>query len=168
MFLGAGIELGDTMLVDGYELKIAGFLRDAQMNSPLSSSKRFIVHASDFDNLRTLGSMEYLIEFYLHNLGDLTAFEQEFLALEMDFNGPTITYPLLKLINALSDGILIATLLLGSFVLVFLSFLCIRFTLLSKLEGAYRELGILQSNMHWASQNKMYSSNTCCELGSFS
>ncbi|MCK7467805.1 MAG: ABC transporter permease [Desulfosudis oleivorans] len=60
-------------------------------------------------------------------------------------NGPTITYPLFRMINALSDGLLIALILLVGALVVAIAFLCIRFTLLAKIEDDYREIGVMKA-----------------------
>lgn len=44
----ATTKVGDKATIGGKEFTIAGFLRDSQMNSMLSSSKRFLVSANDY------------------------------------------------------------------------------------------------------------------------
>lgn len=41
-------KVGDTAFVGGRQFKVTGFLRDAQMNSALSSSKRFLINENDY------------------------------------------------------------------------------------------------------------------------
>jgi len=65
--------VGETVTVAGKTFIIAGALRDSQMQPLLSSSKRFLVSQNDFAALREFGSVEYLIEFRLHDLGELGA-----------------------------------------------------------------------------------------------
>jgi len=137
--------VGDTLSVAGTELTIAGPLRDSQMQPLLSSSKRFLVHADDFADLEPSGSMEYLIEFRLHDLAALDAFENAYVAAGLEANGPTLTYPLFRLINALSDGLMIAVILLLSVLVIAIAFLCIRFTLMAKIEDDYREIGVMKA-----------------------
>ena len=60
-----GIHAGDVMRIGGEQLRVAGFLRDSQMNSMMASSKRFLVSEADYERLRPIGSEEYLIEFRL-------------------------------------------------------------------------------------------------------
>ena len=146
MFLNnGGIKVGDVMKIGDYPLIVAGFLRDSQMNSPLSSSKRFLVHQDDFSKLRDQGKMEYLIEFRLVSTDNINAFEQDYNLANLESNGPTITYPLFKMINAITEGIVIATLLLASIVILLISFLCIKFTLLEKMEATYEEIAIMKA-----------------------
>ena len=137
--------VGDTLSVAGTELTIAGALRDSQMQSLLSSSKRFLVNEADFANLEPLGNMEYLIEFRLHDLSALDAFEAAYVGAGLEANGPTLTYPLFRLINGLSDGLMIAVILLISVLILAIAFLCIRFTLMAKIEDDYREIGVMKA-----------------------
>ncbi|MEN3003973.1 ABC transporter permease [Dehalobacterium formicoaceticum] len=138
-------EIGDILSVHGHPLTVAGFLRDSQMNASLSSSKRFLVSESDFEVLRQQGSIEYLIEFRLHDMGRLGEFENAYLSAGLPANGPRVTYPLFRMINALSDGMMIGVILLVSLLAVAIAFLCIRFTLLTKIEEDYREIGVMKA-----------------------
>ncbi len=139
------IKTGDVMRIGDHELKVTGFLRDSQMNSMMASSKRFLVSESDYERLRSLGSEEYLIEFRLKEGSDSNAFATAYKDRGLYDNGPTITYPLIKLMNALSDGIMILVILLVSMVVLFISILCIRFIILTKLQKDMREIGMMKA-----------------------
>lgn len=136
---------GDNAIINGQEFTIAGFLRDSQMNSMLSSSKRFLVSANDYEALKPLGSMEYLIEFRLKDLSALGAFEAAYASAGLEANGPAITYPLIRMLNAISDGIMIGVILIVSILVVAIALMCIRFTLLAKIEEDYREIGVMKA-----------------------
>lgn len=138
-------KVGDKAVISGKEFIVAGFLRDSQMNSMLSSSKRFLISDNDFAEIKSLGSTEYLIEFRLKDLSALGAFETAYASAGLEANGPTITYPLFKTLNALSDGMMIAVILLVSVLVVAIAFMCIRFTLLAKIEDDYREIGVMKA-----------------------
>lgn len=138
-------KVGDKAVVDGKTFVVAGFVRDSQMNSTLASSKRFLVSAGDYERMRASGSVEYLIEFRLKHLSDLSGFEAAYSASELPANGPTLTWPLFRMISAVSDGIMIAVILLVGVLVIFISLLCIRFTLLAKIEDDYREIGIMKA-----------------------
>ncbi|WP_055107110.1 ABC transporter permease [Paenibacillus ihumii] len=138
-------QVGDRAIVGGKEFTVAGFLRDSQMNSMLSSSKRFLVSANDYAEIKSLGSTEYLIEFRLKDLSALGAFETAYASAGLEANGPTITYPLFKMINAISDGMLIGVILLVSVLVAAIALMCIRFTLLAKIEDDYREIGVMKT-----------------------
>ncbi len=137
--------VGDKAVISGKEFTVAGFLRDSQMNSTLSSSKRFLVSENDYAEIKDLGSTEYLIEFRLRDLSALSAFETAYTSAGLEANGPTITYALFKTLNAISDGLMIAVILLVSALVVSIAFMCIRFTLLAKIEDDYREIGVMKA-----------------------
>lgn len=137
--------IGDTAVIGGKQFQVAGFLRDAQMNSALSSSKRFLISENDYAEIKALGSVEYLIEFRLDDLSKLGAFESAYVSAGLESNGPTITYPLLRMMNALVDGLMISVLLLAGALVVIVAFLCIRFTLLAKIEDETREIGVMKA-----------------------
>jgi putative ABC transport system permease protein len=137
--------VGETATVAGKTFTIAGALRDSQMQPLLSSSKRFLVSHNDFAALKQFGSVEYLIEFRLHDLAHLGTFEAAYTAAGLEANGPTLTYPLFRMFNGLSDGLMIAVILLVSALVIAIAFLCIRFTLLAKIEDDYREIGVMKA-----------------------
>jgi len=138
-------KVGDTVEVFGREFIVGGFLRDSLMNSLLASSKRFLVSRNDFMGIGELGNVEYLIEFRLKDISALGAFENAYTSAGLDANGPTLTYPLFKTMNAISDGLMIAVILLVSVLVVMIAFMCIRFTLLAKIEEDYREIGVMKA-----------------------
>jgi len=138
-------KVGDKAVISGKEFTVAGFLRDSQMNSSLSGSKRFLVSSNDYADIKSLGSTEYLIEFRLKDLSALGAFETAYASAGLAANGPTVTYTLFKMMNALSDGMMIAVILLISALVVAIAFMCIRFTLLAKIEDDYREIGFMKA-----------------------
>lgn len=101
------IKSGDVMKIGEEELRVAGFIRDSQMNSMMASSKRFLVCDEDYKRLKDLGSEEYLIEFRFDENVDSNAFKSAYENANLPMNGPTITGPLIKMMNTLSDGIMI-------------------------------------------------------------
>ena len=138
-------EIGSNLNVGNKDFIIAGFLRDSQMNSLLASSKRFLVSENDYNKIKDTGSIEYLIEFRLKDKSMLSTFQNTYTSAGLEANGPTITYPLFKMLNGISDGIMIAVILLVSILVVAIAFMCIRFTLLAKIEEDYREIGVMKA-----------------------
>lgn len=138
-------KVGDKALICGKKFTVAGFLRDSQMNSLLASSKRFLINKNDYAKIKDFGSTEYLIEFRLKDLSMLGKFETAYTSAGLEANGPTVTYPLFKTLNAISDGLMIAVILLVSMLVVSIAFMCIRFTLLAKIEDDYREIGVMKA-----------------------
>ncbi len=140
-----GIKSGDVMRIGKEELIVAGFLRDSQMNSMMASSKRFLISEPDYKRLRQLGSEEYLIEFRLKDGSDINAFATAYKDAGLPDNGPTITYPLIRMMNALSDGMMILVILLVSVVVLLISMLCIRYIILTQLEKDKTGIGMLKA-----------------------
>lgn len=150
-------EAGDKAVINGKTFTVAGFVRDSQMNSTLASSKRFVVSEADYHQLAPMGNVEYLIEFRLHDLADLSAFETAYSNAGLPSNGPTLTWPLFKMMSAISDGIMIAVIMLISILVILIALLCIRFTLLAKIEDDYREIGAMRAiGMRVSDVRKIY------------
>lgn len=149
--------VGEKVTVAGKSFTISGALRDSQMQPLLSSSKRFLVSRNDFAALKQFGRVEYLIEFRLNDLDKLGAFEADYTAAGLEANGPTLTYALFRMFNGLSDGLMIAVILLISALVIAIAFLCIRFTLIAKIEEDYREIGVMKAiGMRVADIKKIY------------
>lgn len=139
------VKIGDNMQIGDKSLIIAGFIRDSQMNSMMASSKRFLISKEDYNTFFELGSEEYLIEYLLEDRASISEFQTHYDEFDMPKNGPTITKPLVKMINVLSDGIMILIILLISFLVLTISMVCIRFILLTRVEQEKREIGILKA-----------------------
>lgn len=75
-------------------------------------------------------------------MSGLNEFENEYIAAGLESNGPVITYPIFKMINGISDGIMIVVILLVSILVTLIALMCIRFTLLTKIEEDYRKLAL--------------------------
>lgn len=139
------LNIGDRMQIGGEVLEIAGFLRDSQMNSMMASSKRFLVCKADYERLKQLGTEEYLIEFLLGEGADIGVFSAAYGAAGLYDNGPAITKPLIVMMNALSDGIMILVLFLAGLVVLMISLLCIRFITAIGMERDRKEAGLLKA-----------------------
>lgn len=139
------IRQGDTVLVAGIPFTVAGFVRDSQMNSALAYSKRFVVSENDYERLEPLGKVEQLIEFRLHSIESIGKFSAAYSAAGMPARGPALTWELFRMLSAISDGILLAVILLISLLITFIALLCVRFTLLAKVEDDYREIGTMKA-----------------------
>lgn len=139
------VEIGDRMQIGDKALTVAGFIRDSQMNSMMASSKRFLVCEGDYEELKGMGSEEYLIEFLLAGDADTNAFQTAYEAAKLPMNGPTITRPLVKMMNTLSDGIMIMLILLISVLVLLIALVCIRFMLLTRVVSEAEEVGMLKA-----------------------
>ena len=143
------LKLGDNLKIeDGkkkFNFKITAFVRDVQMNPSIISSKRFVVSANDFEKLKLLGEKEYQIAFQLNDLKQLPQFRDEYSRSELPKKGPTIDYQLLKMANAVTDGLIAAVIILISLLLNLIALLCLRFIILLTLEEDYREIGVMKA-----------------------
>lgn len=136
---------GDPVRIGAVQLTVAGFLRDSQMNSALAGSKRLLVAPEDFEKVKDTGVVESLISFRIKEGASLQALETAYQEADLPANGPTVTYPLFRIMNGISDGILIAVFMLAAVLVVLIAFLCIRFTLLAQMEDDYREIGTMKA-----------------------
>src|SRR5690554_2038689 len=108
-----GLAVGDTLSVTGpgaaASLRIAGFMRDSQMNSSYAASKRLLVSDADKAVLAATvgdaGSVEYLIQFRLADASVAGAFESQYRDAGLETNGPTVSWSLFLLLNSLSEEI---------------------------------------------------------------
>lgn len=144
------IQIGDIFTVrnEDFEKKftVAGYLRDSQMNAAVASSKRFLIHEDDWNILVLhLGKIEHMIEFRLENEKEINKFATLYSNHNLEANGPTLTYQMFAFLNVLDDCIMAAIIIMVSLLCVCISFLSIRFTLLTTLEEEYREIGILKA-----------------------
>ncbi len=144
------LDVGDVVSVNHPEFHrdftIATFIRDGQMNSSLVHSKRLLIHKGDFNDLKNqFTDTEYLIEFRLHEPGKANEFGQAYLSSGLPNSGPAIDYVIIKLINAISDGIVAISIIGLSFLLIVIALLCLRFTMISRLEEDWREIGIMKA-----------------------
>ncbi len=145
-YISKQMKLGDRLTIGDRALEVVGFVRDSQMNSSLSVSRRFVISQEDYDVLEQMGSVEYLIEFRLHDLADSSKIETAYNQAGLEADGPPLlTYTLFQLINAFSDGMTILALIVISLLIILIALFSIRLTLLAKLEEDYRELSILKA-----------------------
>lgn len=91
-----------------------------------------------------MGAAEYLIEFRLKDMKGLGEFEAAYSAAGLPAYGPALTWPLFQMISAVSDGIMIAVTMLIGVLVVLIALLCVRFTLLARIEDDYREIGVMK------------------------
>ena len=138
-------QIGDSVKIAGENFIVKGFFRDSQMNSNMAGSKRLLLSKVDFEHVKAAGNPEYLIEYLLKDRKNISDFEKDYQEQIPYKNGPTITYAMFKIINALNDGILIVVLLLGTVMLMMIAMLCIRFIVMAKLEDDFLEIAIMKA-----------------------
>ncbi|KUO51090.1 MAG: ABC transporter permease [Desulfitibacter sp. BRH_c19] len=144
------MKIGDKVRISkgsfNMEFIVTDFVRDVLMNPSIISSKRFVVHESNFEMLKmNLGEVEYLIEFLLTDLSRLSEFSNDYQTSNLPQKGPTIDDKLFKTLNALTDGIVAAVIIFVSLLLTVIAILCLRFTIIATMEEDYREIGIMKA-----------------------
>jgi putative ABC transport system permease protein len=146
----SGLRIGDTVVIADQafekQFTVVDFVRDVQMNPSVISSKRFVVHDADFETLKkNVGETEYLIEFQLTDRAKLGEFSSAYQSSGLPKQGPAIDINLLRTMNALTDGIVAALLILISVLINVVALLCLRFTILASIEEDYREIGVMKA-----------------------
>lgn len=136
---------GEKMTIGETQFTIAGFLRDSQMNSMMSSSKRYLICEEDYQALLPMGQEEALIEFKLKDGADADTFARRYEEAGLPDNGPAITYPLIRMMNTLSDGLMILILGLAAVMVLLISLLCVGFLQLTTMEKDRTEIGMLKA-----------------------
>lgn len=144
------MKIGDRVRVANKDFDmsftVVDFVRDALMNPSLVHSKRFVVNDDDFEILKkNIGEIEYFIEFRLADISKLNEFRNAYQASNLPQNGPMLDFNLIKLLNALSDGLVAAIILLISILLTIIAVLCFRFTILTTLQEDYKEIGVMKA-----------------------
>lgn len=137
------LEVGDIVRAGDVELTISSFLRDSQMNPALASSKRLLVNPADIGRID--GSVEYLIEFQLHDPARSSAVTDAYRAAGFPFSGVAVDMRIFRLMNLLTDGMVIGVVVLASVLLLAVAGLCLRFAFLTATQNDYREIGVLKA-----------------------
>lgn len=144
------LQVGDNVrIADGTfqkDFTIAAFVRDSLMNPSMINSKRFLVSDGDWEILNsTLGEIEYMIEFQLHDTERLHELETLYQDSALPQKGTSMGYSLVKVINGMSDGITASVIILIAILLILIAVLCLRFTMLTTIEEDYREIGVMKA-----------------------
>ncbi|MFP7335025.1 FtsX-like permease family protein [Shouchella clausii] len=145
------LKVGDTITVKNGEYAkdfvISDYARDYEMNSSLTSSKRFVLNQADYDEMYTMqaGEREYLIEFKLTENGDSQAVQTAYIEAGLPANGPTVEGEVFLLFNALSDAAVALVIILISMLMIVVAFLCIRLTFLATMDEDVREIGVMKA-----------------------
>lgn len=145
------LKIGDTITVKsgGYQkaFVISDYARDYEMNSSLTSSKRFVVNQMDYNEMLKMlvGEPEYLIEFKLNENGDSDAVQTAYIEGGLPANGPIIGGKFFLIFNAMSDATVAMVIILISVLLIIIASLCIRLTFLATIDEDLREIGVMKA-----------------------
>ncbi|WP_075719257.1 ABC transporter permease [Roseburia sp. 499] len=146
------IDIGDEICLKGENMEkhfvVTEYVYDGQMNSTLCSSTRFLISEEDFEELfGKAGETEYLIEAYFEDSAMAadyqTAYEQSEKNLPKD--GQAITYTLIFLLSAMTDIMMAMVFLLIGILLIVVAMICLRYTILAKIEEDMREIGTMKA-----------------------
>ena len=137
------VKNGDTQK----EFIISDYARDYEMNSSLTSSKRFVINRADYDEMLTSreGELEYLIQFKLKENGNSQEVQTAYIEAELPANGPIILGQFFLIFNALTDAAVAMVIILISLLLIMIAALCIRLTFLATMDEDMREIGVMKA-----------------------
>lgn len=145
-----GIDVGDRVVLLIDDVKKAFIVKeivlDAQMNSSLVSSTRILISDEEFDELLgNVGEIEYIIEGYFTDAKLATGFQTDYENAGLPQYGQAVTYSMIFLLSAFTDISTVFIMLIVSTLLVLVSFICIRFTLMAALEEDIAEIGTMKA-----------------------
>ena len=142
-----GLEPGDRVELDvagaTRSFTVADRVRDAQMNPGVVNSKRFVLDDADWAQLAPALPEQTLITFRI--AGDPVAFAAAYRDAGLPADGPAVDGALLRLIGALTDGVVAAALLTLAATVFAISALCQRMVILTSLENERRRIALLRT-----------------------
>ncbi len=145
------LNVGDELWIrkDQYEKKfiISDYVRDYEMSTSLTSSKRFLLSQKDYCELleNGVGEVEYLIQFQTKNKEDVAAIKQAYIDEKLPANGPTIEGSFFQILNGLSDALLSLMIMIISLLLILIASICIRLIFIATIEEDLREIGVMKA-----------------------
>lgn len=139
---------GDTLelVIDGAAepFTVSDIVHDAQMGPSLVNSKRFVVSPDDWQRLSGSLPEEHILTFQLAE-GTGERFAEAYRLAQLPANGAAVDGALLRLITALSDGLVAIVTILVSLILLSITMLCLRIMVLTALEEDARRIGVLRA-----------------------
>lgn len=145
------LKIGDTITVKsgGYEkeLIISDYARDFEMNSSITSSKRFVINQNDYNEMLKMqaGELEYLIEFKLNEKEDSAVVQTAYNEAGLPANGPIMEGKIFTMFNAMSDLAVALVIIFISILLIVIATLCIRLTFLATFDEDIKEIGVMKA-----------------------
>lgn len=156
------MKIGDQIILIDNEIKkefvIKEFILDSQMNSPMVSSTRILLSDEDFATLQgQIGEKEYLIEAYFTDSKEASNFQTAYENAGLPQNGQAVTYAMIFVLSAITDIITVFVLLLVSVLLIIVSFISVKFTIMAALEEDISEIGTMKAiGIPFADIRKLY------------
>lgn len=144
------LKIGDRIMLDvegiHKEFIVKEFVLDAQMNSTMASSTRVLLSDADFNDLfGKAGEIEYIIEVYFKDKNNASVFKTAYENAGLPADGQAVTYAMMFLLSALTDLITVFVLFLAGVLLIMVSFICIKYTIMAALEEDVREIGTMKA-----------------------
>lgn len=146
------IKIGDVITLESGEtikkFVVSAYVYDAQMNSTLCSSTRFLISNEDFSELfENVGETEYLIEAYFKDSSMAAAYQTAYEESEKKLpkDGQAVTYTMIFLLSALTDMMMAMVFLLAGILLGVIALLCLRYCLMAELEEDAKEIGTMKA-----------------------
>lgn len=146
--LQAGDELQLKTAAGIHDFRIQGFVRDSQMASSLSSATRFVISDADFRKLDQAGggAAEIIVEYRLSDASLISEFQRAYESNEaLPRNGQAVTFGMIRIINAFSDGLVAVALVFLSLLLIAIALLNVRFVIRGTLQNEIREIGVMKA-----------------------
>jgi putative ABC transport system permease protein len=145
-----GIQTGEVLTFQKggrrFDLTVSTIIRDASMNSALTSSKRFLINQADLDEISPhLGEWEYMFEFLLEEDASASVLGKDYLDSGMPGNGVAITGGLLAMLNALSHGLVAFMIIAISMLLILISILCLSYIISATLAEENHTIGEMKA-----------------------
>lgn len=157
-----GMEIGDHVILNSNNVKkefvIKEFILDSMMNSSMAASTRILLSDKDFKELSgKVGENEYLIEAYFNNTKEANDFKTAYQDAGLPLNGEAVTYSIIFMMSAITDIVTVFVMLLVSILLILVSFICVKYTIMAALEEEIGEIGTMKAiGLNFADIRNLY------------
>lgn len=146
------LQTGDKITIKtdagGRTLTIKGFVRDSQMASSMSSATRILISEKDILALVAAGggTPEIIVEYRLNDPALISDFQRAYVSdTAVPKNGQAVTYEMIRLINAFSDGLVAIALAFASLLLIAMALLNLRFVIRGTIEDEVAQIGAMKA-----------------------
>jgi putative ABC transport system permease protein len=145
-----GMEIGDHVILRANGIRreyvISSFIMDSMMNSSMAASTRILLADKDYEELSVMvGEKEYLIEAYFNAPEEANDFRTAYQDAGLPQNGQVVTYSIIFIMSAMTDIVTVFVLLLVSILLILVSFICMKYTIMAALEEEIGEIGTMKA-----------------------
>ena len=124
---------------------VAGFLRDAQMNPAMVTSKRVLFAEEDIEWMAATLEPEYLIEFRVADGASPQAVLTDYQSAGLPMAGPAIDGGSIKLLAGLSSTLIVGIMALIALAVALLGMLTVRLAVKAAVAGDLPQIGVLKA-----------------------